>query len=798
MIKNYFILAYRNLKRNKTFSLINIGGLALGLAAFWLITLYVANEMSYDNYHTKANRIYRVAQHGSWPGGSFHLAVTPAPMALALQNDFPEIERTVRFDAEGGATLVYGEQRLQVGDIFFADSSVFKIFSYHFLYGDANTALSRPASIVLTQTLAKKLFGDASIALNKTISLGDNFSNLVTGVIEDVPANSHFSFSALRSMPGEGEVGKSWDNSSLYTYILLKDKAAVEHMNAAMPAFFNKYLKASVGEAEYRMELQPLQSIHLHSNLGYEMGTNGNFSYIAIFSLVAILILIIASINYMNLSTARSSLRVKEIGIRKVSGSGRGQLVLMFLAESVLITLIACFIAIGILNLLLPWFQHFVGKELAVWHFGTWQTILFLVSFSVLAGCLSGIYPALFLSGFKLIPSLKGQTGNHTGNLLFRQSLVVFQFVITIAMIAGSVVIWRQLDFAMKKDLGFNKEQVLTFHINQAMRNQLPAIKQQLLQNPLIEMVASASNPIGNNNIGGSNYEIESTGAAAKKSNKANIFQVDEDFIPAMQIKLISGRNFSPTLLTDKDRVVIVNETLVRDAGWKEAIGKRILLGKDSLNNPISYVIAGVVKDFNIYSLQHKIEPLILQLPPQAKDKDNVYVRISKKNIAAALSFIGALHKKYDPANPFQYNFLDQNFAKQYEAEKMQGTLLLIFAVLAISIACLGLFGLVTFTAEQRRKEIGVRKVLGSSVSGIVRLLAKDLLKLVMIAILIATPIAWFAMNTWLQGFAYRVNISWWIFALAGMLAILIAFVTVSFKAIKAGLANPVKSLRTE
>jgi len=512
------------------------------------------------------------------------------------------------------------------------------------------------------------------------------------------------------------------------------------------------------------------------------------------------LILIIASINYMNLSTARSSLRVKEIGVRKVNGSNKAQLVLMFLSESVLITGIASLLAICLLNFLLPWFQHFVGKELAIWQFGAWQTVLFLIGFSILAGCLSGIYPALFLAGFKLIPALKGQTGSHSGNLLFRKSLVVFQFVITIAMIAGSFVIWKQLDFVLKKDLGFNKDQVLTFHLNQDMRKQIPAIKQQLLQNPLIESVATASNPIGNNNIGGREYGAELDGFNVKRANKANVLQVDEDFVPALQIKLNAGRNFSADMITDKDRIVLVNETLAKDAGWKDPVDKRIQFGKDSLDQPIRYAVAGVVKDFNIYSLQHKIEPLILLLPAETNEKDNMYVRISRTNVKAALSFIGDVFKKYDAENPFEFSFLDQNFAKQYEIEKMQGNLLLIFAVLAITIACLGLFGLVTFTAEQRRKEIGIRKVLGSSTSGIVILLGKDLLKLVFISFVIATPIAWIAMNNWLQDFdlANRITVSWWIFAVAGLLAILIAFITVSVKAIKAALANPINSLRTE
>ena len=610
MLKNYFAVAIRNLVRHKTFSIINIGGLAIGLAAFWMIALYVGNEMSYDNYHANSNRIYRFVQHASWDGGKFNVAITPPPLAPTMKTDFPEVQETVRFDAEGGGNITYRDQHLQAGDILFCDPSVFSIFSYHFLYGDPVNALAKPQTIVLTKTLAKKIFGDVSVAVGKTINFG-NEPSLVTGVIEDVPVNSHFTFSALRAMPAD--IGNNWNNGYLYTYILLKNKGDIKKLEAKMPAFVDKYIKPAMGtKVSYQAELQPVTSIHLHSNLDYEMGANGKMSYIYIFSLVAALILIIASINYMNLSTARSSLRIKEIGIRKVSGSGRGQLVLMFLAESVLITMIASVLATGILNLAMPLFQHFVGKEIDMWRFGIWQTLLWLTGFSIFAGCLSGIYPALFLSGFKLIPSLKGQTGSHTGNMVFRQSLVVFQFVITIAMIAGSFIIYQQLQYVGQKDLGFNKDQVITFHISGDMRKNLPSVRQQLLQNPLIENVATAGNPIGNNNIGGNDYKVELNGSMDTKARMANQFTIDEDFIPALQIKLANGRNFSQSMPTDKDKAIIVNETLVKEAGWDEPIGKKVQFGRDTAGNPTVYEVAGVVKDFNIYSLQHKIEPLIL------------------------------------------------------------------------------------------------------------------------------------------------------------------------------------------
>ncbi len=620
---------------------------------------------------------------------------------------------------------------------------------------------------------------------------------MVTGVIDDVPANSHFIFSALRSFPEN--YTEDWGNIHLYTYILLKKGAAIKNLEAKLPQFFNKYLKASMANVNYRMELQPLTSIHLHSNLSFEMSANSSMTYIYTFSIVAVLILLIAAINYMNLSTARSSIRIKEIGVRKVTGSSKSQLVWMFLSESVLITLIASVAAILLISLMLPAFKQLTGKELSVWRFGVWETILLLSVFSLFAGALSGIYPALFLSGFRTIPALKGQLGSQSGNLFFRKLLVTFQFIITIAMIAGSFLIYQQLQFVSKKDLGFNKDQVLTFHIhNKEVRNNIDALKQQLLQNPLIESVSSASNPIGNNDIGKTGYFIERNGKMDTKPRIGDSFMIDEDFIPTLQIKLLQGRNFAQDMSTDKSQSVVVNETFIKDAGWKDAIGKKIQDGVIEKGNPLFFQVVGVVKDFNIFSLQHKIEPLVLHLPPVPKEKDNLYVRINKSGIKEALQFIERTYRKFDAEHPVDYHFLDQNFAKQYQAEQKQGTILLIFTVLTILIACLGLFGLVTFMAQQRTKEIGIRKVLGASIAQITALLSKDFLKLVLLALVIASPLAYFTMQKWLQDFAYRIQICWWVFALSGLLAVLIALITISFQSIKAALANPVKSLRSE
>jgi putative ABC transport system permease protein len=798
MLKNYFKIAWRNLQKHKAFSFINIFGLAVGIAAFWLITLYVTDEWSYDRFNTKANNIFRVTQHARWNGGKFDLAVTSPPFAGTLKAEFPQVVDAARINAEGGGKITVSDKVINEGNMLLVDNSIFNIFSYQFLYGDAKTALLKPQTIVLTNTLAQTLFGNAEAAFNSTILI-DGTPTSVTGVIADVPTNSHFTFKALRSLQEYTGYEATWGNSSLYTYVLLKDHDDYKKIEAAAGSFFNKHLKNDMGAMTFKMELQPLTDIHLRSNLSYELGSNGNITYVYVFSITALLILIIAVINYVNLTTARSSIRIKEIGVRKVIGSDRKQLMTMFFAESVLLTFIATILAGVIIQFALPYFNQLSGKSLILLQFGMAKTAIIFCGFSLFTGILSGIYPALFLSGFKTISAMKGQLGNQFSTIIFRKSLVVFQFVITIVMIAGSSVIYQQLHFVLNKDMGFNKAQTLTFHINnKAVRGNVDAVKQRLLQNPNIESVGVAGNPIGNNNIGGGDFNLGPDGKANAESKIVQNLVIDPDFIPTLQIKMVSGRNFSASNTSDVKNAIIVNQTLVNELGWKSPVGRLVRTGVDERGKVIEQTILGVVKDFNTYSLQHKISPMVMGMPAKANDKDNLYVRIGKNNVQASLDYITKVYAGFDNENKPEFHFLDQTFAAQYQTEQRQGTILLIFTILAISIACLGLFGLVTFTAEQRVKEIGIRKVLGASVTSIVRLLSTDLMRLVIIATVIACPIAWYAMNSWLQDFAYKINISWWVFLLAGSGAALIALATVSIQSIKAALTNPVKSLRSE
>lgn len=805
MIRNYINIAWRNVKKHRVFSTINIAGLTIGLTAFWIIALYITDELSYDRYNTNANRIFRVVHSATWAGGSFNLVPTGVPFAPTLKADYPEVQEATRFDPEGGGTITVGDKNIKADDIMFTDNAVFNIFSYHFLYGDAKTALATPQTIVLTKTLAEKLFGSAEAALNKQVYFDKNFPNTVTGVIDDVPANSHFTFSALRSFPANFTDG--FQNFYVYTYIMLKEGADYKKLEAQLPNFYNKYLKKDMGDGvKYTMALQPLTSIHLHSSLDYEMGPNSDIKYIYIFSVVALLVLVIALINYVNLSTARSSIRIKEIGVRKVVGSGKKQLVLMFLCESVLLTMLAAVIAGAFTYLLLPYFNQVTGKHLNMWQFGFATTMVALVVFTLLTGLLSGIYPSLLLSGFNTIPALKGEIGKQGSSILLRKALVTFQFAVTVILIAGSVIIYQQMQYASKKDLGFNKNQVLSFHIaNEKVRFQIPALKEQLLKSSLIQSVAGASNPIGTNSIGsnGFNFEQESNkpgvqGAISTASTMVQDFKIDEDYLNTLQIKLLQGRNFSNKITTDNGSAILVNETLVKQLGWKTAIGKKMQYKFGGMSAPKETTVVGVVKDFNIYSLQHKIEPLVLQMPPVPQEQDNLYVRLSGQNIPAALQYIKNTYKKFDADATIEYSFLDENFAKQYQAEQKQGSIIFTFTILAICISCLGLLGLVIFAAAQRTKEIGIRKVLGATVGNIVLLLSKDFVKLIAIAIVIAVPIAWYAMNAWLQNFAYRISISWGVFLLAGSMAIIIALITVSYQAIKSATASPVRAIKTE
>lgn len=797
MIRNHLTVAFRNIRKHRVFSLINITGLALSLTAFWIIALYVADELSYDRYHERADQIYRLASHAKWESGSFDITGTSASLAPALKREFPEIEQTVRIDPEGGGVIRYQDQIFKEQNILVTDSSFFNVFTHRFLAGDPRTALLKPQSIVLTRSLAERLFGQTETALGKTLVLDNGSPELVTGVIENVPSNSHFTFKALRRLDDTG--AESWGDLHLYSYIMLKPGANVQNLEAKLPRFLDQHARSEMGNINYLIELQPLASIHLHSHLGFELANNGSTGYLYVLTFVAVLIFLIALINYVNITTARASVRLREIAVRKVLGSSRKKLLSMLLTESFMVIAIASAFSLLIVTLVIPFFSQLTEKDLNAGYFGMLPTALFVLGFIGLAGLSGGIYPALFLSSFNPVQAIKGRTAKLPGRAALRKSLVVFQFTVTVIMIVVSIIIFRQLDYVMNKDLGFNKNQMLTFHLDsKIVRAKVESLKERLLQNPSVKAVTTAGNPIGNNNIGMGVYQVEKGGALDPHANICYWMTIDEDFIPAMQIRFKEGRNFMKSMPTDSTGSVIINEALMRKEGWKTAIGRKIQTGENEDGRPRLVSVIGVISDFNIYSLQHKIEPLVLQLPQEVNDKDNVYVRLSNQDTHASLKYIESTFHEFDQKNPFEYHFLDENFARQYAAEQKQGKLLLLFTALTICIACLGLFGLITLATEQRLKEIGVRKVLGAGTFTIIKLLSADLMKLILIAVLIAIPVSWIASHKWLESFAYRAPVQWWVFVFSGSLAMIVAIVTVGLQAVKTSLMNPVESLRSE
>ncbi|WP_212005787.1 ABC transporter permease [Chitinophaga sp. HK235] len=799
MFSNFLLIAWRNLVRYKYYALINIAGLAIGLATCWLLLLYVLGETSYENFFPDKDRVYRAVNSATWAGGSLNVATTSAPFALLLKKDYPEIEEVTRVLTDGGSMLQYGEKKLQVEDLFFVDSTFLKVLPFALLQGDAGSCLQQPNAIVLTKKLATKIFGDPALAMGKTIRTEDSTTVFqVSAVMEDVPANSHFAFSALRVLPANYNAD-GWQNFDVYTYLLLRPGVDIKTLENKLPSFGERYVKPHMGDVAYKMELQPLTAIHLYSRLGYEMGANGNILYVYVFLFVGLLILAIACINYMNLATARAAGRVREVGVRKTLGSGRDEIARMFLAESFLLTLIAAVVAWGLVTMALPYFNAFAHRQLQLWQFGVARTIGAALLLVLFTGLMAGIYPAVFMSGFRVVYALKGRLSgsSHTG---FRKGLVTFQFMIAIVLTASTLVAYDQLQYVMHKDLGFHKEQMLYFHLNDVnARSSIPAIKQQLLGNPLIRDVSAVSNPIGRNDLGTSGFFFEQNdGSISESSILAQSLMVDADFLKTMGISLRSGRNFSDTGNTDRFHAALINETLVKNFNLKDPLGKKVQFKIDNKGTRAERVIVGVVRDFHTYSLQHKIAPLVMEMAPFPAMEDNLYVRISPQNIPAALAHIEKVYQRFDANHAFSYHFADEDFARQYEGEQQQERIFLMFTVLALFIACLGLFGLAAFMAVQRTREIGVRKAMGASTGSIVKMLSQDFLKLVLIAALLAFPLSWWMMDRWLQHFAYRTGISIWIFVLTGIGVTVVALLTVSYHALKAALANPVRSLRAD
>jgi putative ABC transport system permease protein len=797
MLKNYITIALRNLLRQKGFAIINILGLTIGLTVSALIILYIVHELGYDRFHANADRIYRVAIYGAISGQEINVAVSSPPFGPALVNDYPEVVDYTRIEPPHNALFAFEDEKYYEDDILFADSSFFNIFTVPLLYGDPATVLQVPRSLVLTESLARKYFGE-DYPVGKVLRYNDQTDLTVTGVCKDYPDNSHFTFHALISYSTLLEMrGESWFNTwgqlSMYNYILLDKSANPDTLLSKMPAFFEKYMSEEIQEADIRFELflQPVTSIHLHSNLMAEIGDNSDISYIYILMAITLFILILASINFMNLSTAKSANRAREVGIRKVVGSSRQHLIRQFIGESVIISLISLFIAFFLIELILPAFNNITGKDLDMKYILDWPLTLGFILLAVLVGIFAGSYPAFYLSAFNPIRVLQGRLKAGSSNSLLRNVLVFFQFAVSIALIIGTVIISRQLTFMRKKDLGFDPSQVVIVELrNEETRSKGKVIKEAFLSYPNVISAALTSGlPAGQ--LSGSGYFPE--GYGDRDPWLIYGFSVDPDFIDrTMKMKITRGRNFSTEFGTDST-AVLINEVLLKKLAWDDPIGKTI---NSDRTPPIPYKIIGVIRDFHIQSLHQQINPMMLRfLGGQPR---YLIVRLLSDSTPLTLLALENAWEEINPDLPFDYQFLNERIDQFYTYEKKMGNIFIYFTAFALFIAALGLYGLATFISEQRTKEIGIRKVMGSSIAKISYILSRDFAKPVLLANLVAWPLAWHAMNKWLQNFSFRTEPALWVFPAAALLTLLLALITVNIQTIRAASANPVNSLRYE
>jgi putative ABC transport system permease protein len=794
MLKNHFKIALRNLWRHRGFSFINITGLAIGITACFFIFTYVAFELSYDKFNTKADRIYRLVTDIKTPSETINTEVTSWAFAPNIKADFPEVESFVRIS--GGSFLVRKDNvKFQEEKTIFADSTLFKIFDFKLLKGDPNTALSAQASIVFTESAAKKYFGDKNPVGQTVLITGDAIPATVTGIMKDMPANSQFKADMVVSMTTltkkfNAGLENQWGNYGAVSYLLLKPGTNAKALQAKFPAFMEKRngVEAKKQQMFATLFLEPLKDVYLKSTRGGQ--ETGSMNNVYIFSIIAVFILLIACINFINLTTARSVERAKEVGIRKVVGAAKSELAGQFIGESVVLCLIAFLITVALSALLLPVFNQLAGKVVSPGIFSSAWPVIILLGTAVGIGLLAGIYPAMVLSSFKPVLVLKGRFSTSTKGSLLRKTLVVTQFTISIFLIIGTIIVYNQMDFMQNRDLGFSKDQMIVLDTNGDPAKE--AFKQAVQSLPGVKSTSLSSSIPGGGNAGAYS-EIENKKGDLQIAN-LDLYFVDFDYLNQFKIKMVAGRGFSRDFLaTDTAQAMILNEEAVKLFGYstpEQAIGRRFKQwGREGK-------IVGVMKNFHFRSLQEKIKPLSMRV--ELRNLNLVSVKVAGGNVKGTLAAIEAKWKELIPARPFSYFFLDEFFDRQYRAEQRFGKLFFNFAILAIFISCLGLLGLASYSTYQRTREIGIRKVLGATTSGIVNMLSKDFMKLVAISFVIATPLAWYFMHKWLENFAYKIDIQWWVFLLAGVLAMVVAISTISFQAIKAALSNPVKSLRSE
>ncbi len=800
MLKNYFKVAFRNILKHKFFSFINILGMTIGVTACLLIILYVSDELSFDKFHTKADRMYQVGLHGKIAGQEIYTSTTCPPMSAALVADIPEIEESTRLDGYGLAAIKYGEKAFTEEKIFYADSNFFQFFDFKLLEGDAKTALKEPNSIVFTTGLAKKYFGNES-AIGKLVTVGnDSATYKVTGIAADAPTNSHVIFTALISASSAEHLKRTiWLNNGMYTYFILNKNAKLED---AVKKFDNLVVKYVGPEIErfmgvslknmkdqggaYGYFAEKVTDIHLRSKAQHTIEPPGNITYVYFFAGIGIFIIIIACINFMNLSTARSAGRAKEVGLRKTLGSLRGQMIGQFLAESMIYSLITVILALATCYFLLPFFNTLAGKQLDMGIFLTPAFIVGVILLVLFVGLIAGSYPAFYLTSFNAVEVLKGKVraGMKSGGV--RSTLVVCQFALSIFLIIFTTVVYQQITFMQERNMGIDKHNVLVIRNTSRLGTSRDAFK-----NSLDDLTGIVKSSYTNNNFPGVNNTTVFKSAGSEQDHIMGLYYADYDHMDVLKFELKEGRFFSKDFPSDSS-AIILNEAAVKEFGFNNPLQEEILYNDSG--TPLRYKVIGIYKDFNFESLKFKVRPLAIML---TRNANQLMVRY-EGNSKNALTSIEKLWKSQAPNEPFDYNFLDENFDELFRVEQRMGQVFSVFSGLAIFIACLGLFALAAFTAEQRTKEIGIRKALGASPIGLVVLLSREFTKLVLIAFVPAAVAAWFIVDSWLKGFEYRIDIDPLVFIGSGVIAIVIAWLTVSYQSIKAAAANPVNSLRYE
>jgi len=803
MLNNYYKVALRNLRRKRVFSLINILGLSIGLAACLLIAANVYDETHYDRYAARAKDIYRVdlGLTGNTTSGYPMVDVAVGPGMTAV---YPDIEAYTRMGHVGDQFVSYDDRMFKEQKMVFADSNFFRIFTVPFLEGDPRTSLLPPNSLVVTRDFADKYFGTGP-ALGKTLQVQNYGACKITGVIDRIPDESHFHFDAFLSESSQHFRQQTWTNVGLYTYLLLRPGADPKKLEARFPDLVAKYCVPEIAHdmgvplsaaqsavKTFVFSLTPLTDIHLHSDTKYELEANGSSRYVLIFAALAIFILLLACANFTNLSTAAAAGRGKEVGIRKVMGSLKIQLITQFIVESVLLTALSMVLAFFLVSLLLPWFNQVAGKHIPFSFFLGYPALIAAAALTIIVGVAAGVYPAFFLSSFNTIKVLKsGSAMTGSRRSLLRSSLVVFQFVVSIGLIVATLIVYRQLRYMQDKRLGFDQNQVIAIEDANLLGKNQDAFKQQLLQDRRVVNASISWSVPGSGAMNGTEIYPKQDGPKNGREIHTNIYDIDYDYVPTLGLQIVRGRNFSRDFPTDSTGVLI-NETEARDLGWgnTDPVGKTIIR-----SGQLEYKVIGVVRDFHYMSVKMKIAPLMMLL---GNNYGGVIVKANTTDIGSFLADARQHWKTYNPGAPFSYYFLDDRFATMYLAEQRTGRLFTAFTIIAILIAGLGLFGLAAYMVEQRTREIGIRKVLGASVSSVLLLVSKEFLLLVGVAFIIAVPVTWWAMSEWLHEFAYRTPVSWWIFPLAGAAALLIALFTISFQTTRAATSNPVDSLRAE